>query len=52
DYAKNRIAHSAQNFTEIAEELGYSSAGYFSRVFRAREGVSPTEYSRMASKRV
>ncbi|MEA4822655.1 MAG: AraC family transcriptional regulator [Clostridiaceae bacterium] len=51
-YAKMRIAHSALNFAEIAEELGYTSAGYFSRVFRAHEGLSPTEYSRMVSKRV
>lgn len=50
-YAKRRIAHGTSNFAQIAEELGYSSQGYFSRVFRAHEGISPTEYSRMVSKR-
>ena len=50
-YAKRQIVRSGLNFTQIADELGYSSVGYFSRVFHAHEGVTPTEYSRMASKR-
>ncbi len=51
NYAKKRIVRSGLNFTQIAEELGYASVGYFSRVFHAHEGVTPTEFSRMASKR-
>jgi len=52
NYAKSRIAHSPLNFTEIAEELGYSTASYFSRVFHQHEGLTPTEYSRRVSKRL
>lgn len=51
NYAKHQITHSGRNFTEIAEELGYSSQGYFSRVFRRFEGLTPTEYSRMVTKK-
>ena len=32
--------------TEIAESLGFSSVHYFSRVFKARVGTSPTEYAK------
>ena len=52
EYAKQQIEHSSKNFTQIAEELNYSTVGYFSRVFRKHEGISPTEYSRMVSKRI
>jgi two-component system response regulator YesN len=34
------------NLTEIALETGFSSSGYFSRVFRQEVGMSPTEYQR------
>ncbi len=49
--AKKRIVHSPGSFTEISEELGFSSVNYFSRVFKAKTGMTPTEYSKMASKR-
>ena len=49
--AKRLIRSSNQSFAEIAERLGYSSAGYFSKVFKAHTGQTPTEYSRYASKR-
>lgn len=49
--AKYRIAKTSQSFTEIAEALGFSSVNYFSKVFKARVGMTPTEYSRHASKR-
>ena len=50
-YAKRQIGRGDQNFTEIAEQLGFSSAGYFSRIFRTYEGITPTEYSRLVSKK-
>ena len=39
------------NATEIAEKLGFSSANYFTRVFKAKTNVTPTEYSKYVSKR-
>jgi len=49
--AKKKISRSAGSFTEIAEGLGFSSLNYFSKVFRAKTGMTPTEYSRYSSKR-
>lgn len=49
--AKDRIAGGAPSFTAIAEELGFSSVNYFSKVFLAHVGMSPTAYSRAVSKR-
>lgn len=49
--AKDRIAAGAPSFTALAEELGFSSVGYFSKAFRAHVGMSPTAYSRAVSKR-
>ncbi len=50
--AKRLIAKSSKSFTEIADALGFSSVNYFSKVFKARVGLTPTEYSRRASKRM
>ncbi|MBQ8310884.1 MAG: helix-turn-helix transcriptional regulator [Clostridia bacterium] len=49
--AKQQIGKTSQSFAEIAEALGFSSANYFSRVFKAKTGMTPTEYSKYASKR-
>jgi len=49
--AKKRIRESDESFTEIAEKLGFSSSNYFSRVFKAKTNVTPTEYSKYVSKR-
>lgn len=49
--AKRRIAKSSASFTQIAEELGFSSANYFTKVFKSKTGMTPTEYSRFVSKR-
>ena len=45
--AKRLIRESSLNFTEIAEKTGFSSLHYFSRVFKARTGMSPSEYARI-----
>ena len=42
--AKQLIRENELNFTEIAELLGFSSVHYFSRLFRQRTGMSPSEY--------
>ncbi len=37
------------NITEIAEQCGFSSSSYFSRVFHSRVGYSPREYQRLVN---
>lgn len=40
------ILSSDMNFSEIAELLSFSSVGYFSKFFKKRTGMTPTEYSK------
>lgn len=42
--AKLLLAEDKSSITQIAEALGFSSIHYFSRMFRQRTGVSPTQY--------
>ena len=42
--AKILIKSGEMSVSEIAELLGYSSIHYFSRVFKKKTGLSPTEY--------
>lgn len=49
--AKKRIQRSSDSFTVIAENLGFSSVNYFSKVFKSKTGLTPTEYSKHVSKR-
>lgn len=44
--AKQFIATGEMNFTEIAELLGFSSVGYFSKFFKKRTGMTPSEYAK------
>jgi AraC-like DNA-binding protein len=44
--AKRLIRQSGMNFTQIAEETGFGSLHYFSRVFKERTGMTPTDYSK------
>lgn len=44
--AKNLLATTYNNITEIAMEVGFSDSGYFSRVFRREVGMSPDAYRR------
>lgn len=46
DRAKQYIREDRLNFTEIAEVLGFSSIHYFSKVFKAKTGMTPSEYAR------
>lgn len=43
--AKDMIRHTSLNFTEIAQHLGFSSIHYFSRLFREKTGMTPTQYA-------
>ena len=49
--AKHLIRSTSMSFAEISEHLCFSSPNYFSRVFRAHEGITPTAYSKYVSKR-
>ena len=45
DMAKQLIRTEQMNFTQISEKLGYSSIHYFSRQFKKRTGMTPSEYA-------
>ena len=42
--AKKLLEQGERNLTAIALETGFSSSGYFSRVFRQEVGMSPSDY--------
>jgi signal transduction histidine kinase/CheY-like chemotaxis protein len=44
--AKTLLATGKKEITEIALDVGFSSSGYFTRVFRDEVGVSPSAYVR------
>ena len=44
DTAKHMIRIGKMNFTQISEQLGYSSIHYFSRQFKKLAGMTPSEY--------
>lgn len=44
--AKLLIRKNQLNFTEIADLLGFSNVHYFSKLFKQRTGLTPSEYSR------
>lgn len=43
--AKQLIRNNHFNFTQISEQLGYTSIHYFSRQFKIRTGMTPSEYA-------
>ena len=43
-HAKVLIREKNLNFTEISEALGFSSVHYFSRLFKKKTGMTPSEY--------
>jgi AraC-like DNA-binding protein len=45
--ARALLIEGLQNVTQIARSVGYSDAGYFRRVFRHQQGISPRTYRRM-----
>ena len=44
EQAKRLLIYSSSSVGEVAEEVGFSSIYYFSKLFKRREGVSPQEY--------
>lgn len=43
--AKQLIRNDGMNFTQISDELGYTSIHYFSRQFKKITGMTPSEYA-------
>ncbi|MFD2528481.1 helix-turn-helix domain-containing protein [Polaribacter marinaquae] len=44
DKAKNILLQPNKSISEVAYELGFEYPPYFSRLFKKKEGISPTEY--------
>ncbi|WP_047245518.1 helix-turn-helix domain-containing protein [Maribacter thermophilus] len=44
DEAKNALLQPNKSIAEVAYELGFEYPPYFSRLFKKKEGISPTEY--------
>lgn len=44
--AKRLIHDSSLNFTQISERLGFSSIHYFSKLFKEKTGLTPSEYAK------
>ncbi|RTE55435.1 AraC family transcriptional regulator [Arenibacter aquaticus] len=44
DEAKNILLDPKKTISEVAYELGFEYPPYFSRLFKKKEGISPTEY--------
>lgn len=44
--AKQLITESTLNFSQIAEALGFTYENYFSRVFKEKTGLTPSEYAK------
>lgn len=48
--AKHLIEETSLNFTEISDRLGFSSIHYFSKLFKEKTGLTPTEYAKTVNK--
>ena len=46
DEAQRLIRETGMNFTEIAEAVGVGSIHYFSKLFKKKTGMTPTEYAK------
>ncbi len=46
EHAQRLLRETSKSITEIALDCGFDSAGYFCRIFKKREGVSPSVYRR------
>ncbi len=44
DKAKNILLNPNKSVSEVAYELGFEYPQYFSRLFKKKEGLSPSEY--------
>jgi AraC-like DNA-binding protein len=44
--AKEYIREDEKNFTQISDELGFTSIHYFSRLFKKKTGMTPSAYKK------
>ena len=44
EYARSLLLDTSMSIEEISEEAGFSSASYFSKVFKKEVGISPLKY--------
>lgn len=44
--AKQLISETDMNFSEVSDFLGFSSIHYFSKLFKSKTGVTPSEYKK------
>ncbi len=49
--AKKMICNSSKNFSQIAEALGFGSIHHFSKFFKEKTGLTPSEYARSIYKK-
>ena len=49
--AKRMISDTSLNFTQIAERLGFGSIHHFSKRFKEKTGLSPSEYAKTVYKK-
>lgn len=49
--AKKMICDSSLSFTQISEQLGFHSVHYFSKLFKDKTGMTPSEYAKSTNKR-
>lgn len=47
DHAKRLLTGTDMKIYEVAQEVGYSDAKYFIKVFKEKEGISPGDYREM-----
>lgn len=48
--AKQMMKETALNITQISERLGFSSVHYFSKLFKSKTGMTPSEYAKSGYK--
>lgn len=44
--AKDMIRSSSMSFTQISQQLGFQSVHYFSKLFKEKTGMTPSEYAK------
>lgn len=50
EWAKNMLEETSMNINEISNELGFSESGYFIKIFKKHEGVTPFLYRKYCKK--
>ncbi|WP_017353561.1 PocR ligand-binding domain-containing protein [Clostridium sp. VAP51] len=51
EWAKSILEETDMNINEISEELGFSESGYFIKIFKRYEGITPFLYRKYCKKR-